>query len=275
MIGRFNKIFGITDDLTAEQSRFVQRINQTAFRRIEDREYEYQAIFEALCYCLGINGQDRIARANSNNYGSSLVVPHLRSLTEDDFTETLKVSALLYQILEREPKKELDQSIETALSHAAIDIGVRWKDGMFYPAGAKELDERLIEEPLQWLINFPNERADYLKALTGYAAKRSDDVIMNCYLVIEGVARSVLANQKTLENNRENLLRTIGLSQEWKALLSNFITYANEFKRHASGKRYDVNPVEVEGFLYLTGLLVRLIAEATKRPAPELAREES
>jgi hypothetical protein len=273
MIGRFNTIFGITDDLATEQNRFVQRINQTAFRQIEERQYEYKADFELLCYFLGINAQDRLAKANSHNYGSSTIVPTLRSLTGDDFTETLKVSEFLYEILKRkrEYQKALGGFREAALSHATIDIGVRWKDGMFYPTGAKELDERLIEEPLQWLSKFQNERADYLKALTGYTAKRFDDVIINCYLVIEGVSRNVLANDRTLENNRENLLRTIGLSQEWKALLHNFITYANEFKRHASDKRYEINPIEVEGFLYLTGVFLRLIAEATKRPAAEQA----
>jgi hypothetical protein len=188
--------------------------------------------------------------------------------------ETLKVTALLYEALVKAPEEQhqLADWIETALENATMDIGVRWEDGMFYPSGAKELDERLIEEPLQWLEGFPDERADYLKALTGYAAKRFDDVIINCYLVVEGVARKVLNNSKTLDNNRKDLLRRIGLSQEWKALLSNFITYANEFKRHASSKQHDVNHIEIEGFLYMTGLLVRMIVETTKRPAAAAPR---
>jgi hypothetical protein len=139
---------------------------------------------------------------------------------------------------------------------------------MFYPSGAKELDEKLIEEPLEWLGGFPAEKIDYLKALTGYANSRLDDVIGNCYLVIEGIARNTLSNKKTLENNREELIKKIGLSQEWKSLLSNFVNYANEFKRHASEKRHSLSPIEVEGFLYMTGLLVRIIIEAINSETP-------
>ncbi len=137
---------------------------------------------------------------------------------------------------------------------------------MFYPSGAQELDEALIEEPLKWLANFPNERADYLKALTGYTGKRLDEVIINCYLAVEGVARQILGNEKVLDKNREELLKKIGLSQEWKGLLSNFINYANEFKRHASEKRHDLNPVEVEGFLYMSGVILRMAILATNGP---------
>lgn len=63
----------------------------------------------------------------------------------------------------------------------------------------------------------------------------------------------------TTDNNREELLKRIGLTQEWKSFLSNFITYANEFKRHASEKRNAINPLEVEAFLYFTGLMIRLM----------------
>jgi hypothetical protein len=272
MLGRFNKIFGITDDLVTERGRFVQRINQTAFRRIQERQ-TYRGVFERVCYLLGVNAHDLIGEANRHNI-SPTFVPGLRTLTRNDFMETLKVSVLLYQTLDPLPQQQSEfvDGIEAALENATLDLGVRWQEGMFYPTGAKELDQPLIEEPLQWLKDFPAEKADYLKALQDYAAKNFGEVIGNCYNVVEGVARNVLNNSRVLDNNREELLKRIGLSQEWKGLLNNFITYANEFKRHASEKRHDVNPIEVEGFLYMTGLLVRMIIEADKRPPNALAR---
>ena len=56
-----------------------------------------------------------------------------------------------------------------------------------------------------------------------------------------------------------DLLTKLNLSQDWKSILKNFINYANETKRHASDKRHAINPQEAEAFLYMTGLLVRLI----------------
>src|ERR1700680_3139195 len=184
MLERFHKIFGIQPGLAAEQDAFVQRINQTAIHHIEQMQHpkSYEDVFKIVCYKLGINANDRIADANSANYfETSTIIPRLRSLTNDEFVQTLKVLVVLHEYFEKIPgaQKELSRWIEAALSNATSDIGVKWHNGMFYPSGAQELDEKLIEEPLQWLSRFPNERADYLKALDGYANKRLDDVVIN------------------------------------------------------------------------------------------------
>jgi hypothetical protein len=268
MLGRFNKAFGIQDDILTEQARFVARINQTAFPQIERMHYTppYKEIFEAVCYWLGTNANDRISEINRMNYSATISIPLLRSLTDDDFMETTKVLALVYHALNKYPSAQqtLSRSIEAALGNATVDLGVTWNDGMFYPSGARELDEPLVEETFKWLAGFPNERADYLKAVTGYASKRFGEVITNCYLAVEGVARNILGNSKALDKNREGLMQKLGLSQEWKALLSNFINYANEFQRHASENRHKLNPVEVEGFLYMTGVLLRMMILTAK-----------
>jgi hypothetical protein len=268
MLGRFNKIFSIQDDLDTEQLRFVERINQTAFPQIEKLSYavSYKACFELVCYWLGTNANTRISEFNRGTYGSTVYIPPLRSLTNDNFMETAKVLGFLYRALDKNPREQqtLSELVDAALSNATIDLGVAWHGGMFYPSGAKELDEKLIEEPFKWLDDFPNEKADYLKAVTGYANKKLDEVIINCYVAVEGLARVILENKKTLDNNREGLMERLALAQEWKALLSNFIRYANEFKRHASENRHNLNPIEVEGFLYMTGVILRMMILAAK-----------
>ncbi len=261
---RFNKIFGIQDSLEDEQRRFVQRINQTVFNTVEDLHYptSYENISRTLCYWLGINTQDRISHANSTNYGGSTIVPSLRTLTGDEFLQTLKLLVLLDKFFKDqiEQRTKISNWVEIALSNATVDLGVTWKSGMFYPSGAKILDEQLVEDPLDWLDDYPDEKRDFLKAISSYSANELGGVVINCYLVVEGLARKILNNSRTLENNRRELLEKISFSQEWKSLLTNYINYANEFKRHASEKRHSINPSEVEAFLYLTGLLVRLLS---------------
>ena len=263
MLGRFNKVFGIQNDFLSEQRRFVERINQVVFPQIEKATYptSYREIFEVVCYLLGTNAHARISKANEMNYGSETLVPSLRSLTHDEFMETLKVLGFLHRALNKNSggQQTLSNRIGAALDQATVDLGVTWNDGMFYPSGARELDEPLVEETFKWLTDFPNEKADYHKAVTGYASKQFGEVITNCYLAVEGVARNILGNNRTLDNNREGLMEKLGLSQEWKALLSNFIRYANEFQRHASENRHNLNPIEVEGFLYMTGVLLRMM----------------
>lgn len=262
MMKRFNDAFGIHDDLPSEQRRFVERINQTAFLRVKEIRYNPSAteIFGRVGYVLGINADDMLREANSMNFSSEKFVPHLRTLTNNDFRQTLKVICVVYDVLRGHPGHfgVFCASVQAALQHATVDLGIRWTDGMFYPSGAPELDTALVEEPLVWLTDYPNERADYTKALAAYSGKRLDDVVINCYVAVEGIARAILSNTRTLENNREDLMKQLSLSQPWKALLSNFINYANEFGRHASQNRHDLNPVEVEGFLYMTGVVIRM-----------------
>jgi hypothetical protein len=33
----------------------------------------------------------------------------------------------------------------TAFSHCTVDLGVSWKDVMFYPSEAREIDKALVE----------------------------------------------------------------------------------------------------------------------------------
>ena len=173
----------------------------------------------------------------------------------------------LYEALNDAVEKgALSRFIDSALKHATMDIGVSWKEGVFYPSGAKELDKALVEEPLDWLKDFPSERTDFQKALDAYIAKKNDEVISNCYVAVEGLARQILGNDRTLDNNRVDLLKKLGLSQEWKSLLSDFFHYANEFKRHAGENRHNINPIEAEAFLYLSGLLLRLMVQQ-RQPA--------
>jgi len=55
MLRRFHEAFGIRDDFPQEQTRFVERINQTALAHIQKMTYpaSYENIFRQVCYWLG------------------------------------------------------------------------------------------------------------------------------------------------------------------------------------------------------------------------------
>jgi len=214
-------------------------------------------LFRLVCFELGVN---------ANDFQQNISWP-ITTLTGDDFNKTLQVLCILYVYLEGLPDSEtrqkgLSDSIELVLSLCSCDIGIRWKEGFFYPAGAEELDKPLIEETLTWLKAYPNERKDYRKALEYYLEEKSlDDVIKNCYSAVEGVTRKVLGNDKTLDNNKNELLRKMNLSDGWNSMLANYINYAHNY-RHADEKRHEITKQETEGYLYLTGLIIRLIIES-------------
>ena len=269
---RFNKTFGSEDDVEVERRRFVERVNQLIFHDIDTvkrRAFKYEQKFDILCFELGVNANDIPMRMIGESIHEEFITPSIRTLTRDDFAQTLLVLCILYVYLDKEHSYEKDitqqwlsKTIKLILSRCSCDIGIRWKEGFFYPVGAEELDKSLIDETLTWLNNYPDERKDYRRALECYLGAESlTDVVKKCYLAIEGVTRKVLGNDKTLDNNKEQLLQKIDLSDGWKSILATYIKYAHDY-RHASEQRHEITKQEAEGYLYMTGLIIRLIIES-------------
>jgi len=270
ILKRFNKTFGLGDGVEAERKRFVERVNQHSFHEIDTEhtvEFGYESLFYSVCFELGVNAHDFPRRLLERRDADIRLPAQIRTLTGDDFQKTLLVLCALYRhigLLDSREKgqKCLSAGIEAALSRCACDIGVTWKEGFFYPAGAEELDKPLVEETLTWLGDYPDERKDYERALQCYSAGEAlGDVIKNCYSAVEGVARKVLGNQKTLDNNKDELLAKLNLSDGWKSLLANYIKYAHDY-RHASAERHEIKKQEAEAYFYMTGLIIRLTIES-------------
>jgi len=267
---RFNKIFGLKPVVVVERKQFVERVNHIIFHDIDTGDTDkflYPALFDKVCFELGVNAHDYGKRTFGYGIHEYCLPVSIRTLIGDDFNKTLLVLCILYTYLQdssyhEECHKWLSDQIELVLSRCSCDIGIRWKEGFFYPAGAEELDKPLIEETLTWLNDYPDERKDYQRALECYLKEDSlADVIKNCYLAIEGVTRKVLGNDKTLGSNKEQLLQKIDLSDGWKSILANYIKYAHDF-RHASEQRHEIKKQESEGYIYMTGLIIRLIIES-------------
>lgn len=262
ILSEFNKLFNISSGLQEAQKDFVNRVNLTILDP-ESQRYGYGTKFELICYQLGENSQDRIRVANRGNLYGEDRIPGLRSLTEDDFLKTLKILVLLNSVYKGEPEtqKKISDLISLAINNSALDLGVNWKEGMFYPSGAKELDKDIIEEPLEWLGAYAEVKEDFRKALSAYFKKDYPATIDHCYLTIEGLARQILNNTKVIKNNFDELLKTMNLSPEWKSILNKWYAFANEYKRHASTKRNNLTRKETEAFLYLSGIFIRLVLE--------------
>lgn len=262
VLSKFNKLFNISSNVEDAQRDFINRVNLTILD-LESRKYGYEEKFKLICYQLGENAEDRIRVANRGIHYGEDTIPGLRSLTDDDFIKTLRILVSLYSISKNEPEtqKGISNFISLAMDNSAVDLGISWKEGMFYPSGAKKLDMDLIEEPFEWLGAFTEVKEDFKKALSSYFKKDYPATIDHCYLTVEGLARQVLNNTKVIKNNFDELLKTMDLSPEWKSILNKWYEFANEYKRHASTRRNNLTKKETEAFLYLTGIFVRLILE--------------
>lgn len=129
------------------------------------------------------------------------------------------------------------------------------------PSGVEELDEALVGQPYEWLSNFPNEKKDMSNALSAYKKKNYGEVIGNCYNAVEGISRIALNNKSTLDKNIKPFREKLSLSEQWTSFLNNFYHYANTAKRHADEGRHELDPAEIEAYLYLTGIFLRLASQ--------------
>lgn len=239
---------------------------------IQDSPYpdNYERVFHSLCYELGENADDLISHTNQYNYGGAMTIPPVRILTRDNFIATLKVLVLLHDNLHPENAERLNRLTEFALARAATDLGVRWKDGLFYPSGAKELDEKLINDNLDFLQTWPKVREQFATALTHFrnslenvAARK--DAITNAYSAIEGLTRVVLGNDKNFDNNSNALVDFLELPGEYKNIVHYYKQIAHNYSSRHAGEEF--SHAETEAFVYLTGLLMRLISEKSMQRA--------
>lgn len=137
------------------------------------------------------------------------------------------------------------------------------KSVLFYPSGAELLDEKLVNDPLTWLSDYPKAHANFRGALEKYQKgihKRNllDDLRSS----LEIFLKEYLDNKKSLENQREELFKYMkekGVSKEISAmfwtLLDAYSRYQNEYVKHND----NVKEQEIEFMIYTTGNFIRFM----------------
>lgn len=185
----------------------------------------------------------------------------------------LKALEFIHGYLEgtgNEYSEAINEDIEDLLDKSEIDLGIIFKDGKFYPSGAKILDEKLINENLDWIINlnYDSIYEPFNKALQHLLNARNQpellsDVVTDMYEALESAVKIYLGNNRDLSGNREKFISEINVSVDYKKILKEYISFANNF-RHGTGegdKKPNLSYYEVESFVYLTGLFIRLALE--------------
>jgi hypothetical protein len=252
--------------------KFVERFNidigqDEAKRRFVNRAYN--RVFYHFFYSISENTRYQIhheivsALGDKYSYGKKLS-DHIG----DDFYRNLLALETFYRSAEDYYKSEVDKLIKQLIIESEVDIGIRWENGRFIKSGAKLLDEKLVNDPLNWLRGekYSSVIAPFEKGLDHFlhSDKRPElfgDVVTDMYEALEALSKIITERpNKDLSANRELFLSKVKASEEYKRIFSEYITYANEF-RHASeeGKnKPSVSEREIESFIYLTGIFIRL-----------------
>lgn len=138
------------------------------------------------------------------------------------------------------------------------------KDGVFiFPKGAKELDDALISEPLEWLKDYPNARKTYIIALKQYSdGIYIRDVADNLRKALEAFLQEFLGNAKNLETNKNEICKYLGeqgvdagVSGLFQPLINAYKNINDRIAKHNDA----VDKKLLEFVLYQTGVLIRMV----------------
>jgi hypothetical protein len=255
MPSEFHSRFHIEVAVSTAKKRFVNR----ALNRIFD---DY--IFE-----LSNTGEVKmeIASALGDYYYSH---KSIKDYIDDDFYRCLLALETAYRVAVGYGAKEgLNALINDLFSDAEIDLDVRWRDECFFPAGAAELDTALVNHNLDWLkeAGWDTVLSPYRKGLHTFldSQKRQEllsDVITDMYEAFEAMIKLV-TGKKTA--SRETFLKrsdALGISP----LAKEYAEYAHRFRHgdNPTDRRRQPLESEVETFIYLTGIFLRLASRTHK-----------
>lgn len=283
MTNDFRKRMGLDKADAAEaRKRFLNRTGVSILRWLQDNKgrvfYDENFIWW-ISEELGESWGDRVqAREYGSGYWSDVT---MEIMTKGDFHQTLLVIEKAYQYLAEDrpaniydrysfskPEdliniRNFNERMNRIILLSETDLGVFWKDGKFYLSGAKELDEALVSDTLEWLSSYPATQKQFAVALDHYkksiqTPSAGKDAITNSYTSVEALAKEILKNDRSFDKNSDELVEKLGLPKEYKNIVHYYKQLAHKYgSRHAGS---DPIHKEVESFVYLTGLLLRLMA---------------
>ncbi len=263
----FYKRFNIPVDLEKAQAKFVNRAIDLVFvnfiRSNPFLSNKDEKIYFSIATYLGI------MHVPTWNPHASLQY-YAKIYTKQDFNNVLQgTEAIDLWLTSNCPSrtKIFRNLVEEILNVTEVGLGIIWRNGKFYPSGAKVLDEALVNDVLNWLDEdrFTNVKAPFQKALSHYleSTKKPEllaDVITDMYEALEAFAMVVTGKDKDLSANKDLLIKKLKLGDIYKKMLKDYISYACEYRHglNESENRTIPKEQEVEAFIYQTGLYYKI-----------------
>lgn len=241
------------------------------------------------CYQVGIKTWDEEQNPNFSSLNFSIDSPvglmklayYLNKRKNEfcDFLSTLVFFLNIYSGKKGE-KKELWQTIRGMLDDSHIHYDLLEDNGKFFvfPKGAKELDNALVSQPLEWLYNFPKSESAFVKALKLYADfsdLNASDVADSFRKTLETFFQEFFNSEKSLENLKTEygkFLKSKGvpseISNNFEKLLGLYTDFMNNYAKHHDKTSKNI----LEYIMYQTGNIIRLLI-TLKNEAERLCNE--
>lgn len=178
-------------------------------------------------------------------------------------------------LLERNPKILTRKSFFNVAcqtlkeSHIPFDLLENNNEYFIFPKGAKELDDALVSQPLEWLNKYPQAHKTFCIALKQYAdGEYIRDTADNLRKALEEFFQEFLENDKNLETNKTEICKYLGVQNVDPGICGLFQPLINSYKNinDRIAKHNDkVDEKLLEFLLYQTGVLIRMVLSVKER----------
>lgn len=240
-----------------------------AFSQTVSLEQEITAtLYNNYCFNAGIKTPVEYYSEYTDGYKA---FQHLMQATED-----FKKFLYYYTVFLNSAKKDSSERNEwiKAFKYWASESGLLFEfyedgDNVFiFPQGAKELDDALVSEPLEWLSEYPQAHKTYCIALKQYSdGIYIRDVADNLRKALEAFLQEFLGNTKNLETNKNDICKYLGEQGVDAGIAGLFQPLINAYKNINDRivKHNDaVDEKLLEFLLYQTGVLIRMVISIKK-----------
>jgi hypothetical protein len=189
---------------------------------------------------------------------------------ENEFTKFIQyLQSIFWLDLDSEVKEELYLGFEEDVMLSLLDIQIKRikRDNIiFYPKGSKLLDEKVVNDVLDWLISYPKVLKSFKSALEKYQDKiYQRNLIDDLRLSLELLLKKILNNKERLEKQKTFLSEYMKkknvpkeLNNMYGQLIYYYIEYQNKYAKH-DDKVDKVDSSEIEFIIYLTGTFIRFL----------------
>jgi hypothetical protein len=262
-VSPFHQRFNLEVGIDEARNRFVNRVINKVD---QDLGYLEQPIMSGHYQEATYNAAIKLGVKYSQYFPFSHYASH-------NFHNCLIALEAIYEVFVAKSSREaenLSNLIQYAISLSETDLGIEWRDGVFWPSGAKLLDEALVNENLKWLADkgYQDVLVPFEKGLRHFLEatqkpERLGDTVTDVYEAVEALAKRVTGRDRDLSENAELFISKLKLSEHYKKMLKDYIEYANDY-RHAAKLGKEKKPLlrnEVEAFIYTSGLYIRLAVQ--------------
>jgi len=256
---------GLTSTFDDEVAKFCIRAQNEAIILGDIIEWALiDPIMKQLAFKLGIKKPYNLYEFFPNDFNQCIITTEMLIHVLIDFYPEDKSGI----------SKALDSlvsSIKYSINESIFDLGIIYDEEnfKFIKKGDELFDSVSLSETLLFLKEYPTAKEFYSNALTDLLQTKYKDALTKSYSALESVIKTHFNNNKTLENNIENIIKLDFFNDNWKSIFKNFCQYAHEFSsRHGKNDSVDSLPelsvIDTETYIYMTGILIRHFVNVKK-----------